>query len=397
MADISTVAEPRLQESGNNKSGYFGKLSPVGSRGWLIVGVIMLITLGSLGAGLKYLEEDARRQMSNGQLKADGSQKASLLNSINPFLTNPTPTPTPSLSLSKEYIYAGGKMLAVEDANATAAPPSDLAVWRPGNGVWYVMGEGSQQTSILWGQNGDKPVPGDFDGDGKTDFSVFRPSSGYWYIQNSSDNTTSAYYFGLSSDLVAPADYDGDGRTDAAVYRASTGFWYIQRSTDSGLTAVQFGLSSDIPASADFDGDGKADIAYWRASDMKFYYLNSNANNATFQTIALGQSGKPVPADYDGDGRADAAIWGAGPNQNEWHIVASSGNPLAPLAIGVQATDVPVQNDYDGDGRVDRAVWRPGNGTWYIQQSTKIGLPDEYRIVQWGQQDDIPVPAFYRR
>ena len=39
----------------------------------------------------------------------------------------PPPSGTPQLS--KEYIYASGsRLLAVEDANANAAPPADLAV-----------------------------------------------------------------------------------------------------------------------------------------------------------------------------------------------------------------------------------------------------------------------------
>ena len=43
-------------------------------------------------------------------------------------LAAPLPTATPQLS--KEYIYAGQRLLTVEDANANAAPPADLAVWR---------------------------------------------------------------------------------------------------------------------------------------------------------------------------------------------------------------------------------------------------------------------------
>ena len=98
-------------------------------------------------------------------------------------LAAPLPTPTPQLS--KEYIYAGQRLLAVEDANANAAPPADLAVWRPSDGNWYVLGgPGSQQTSYFWGHTSppDIPVPGDYDGDGKTDFAAFEPSTHTWWI-----------------------------------------------------------------------------------------------------------------------------------------------------------------------------------------------------------------------
>ena len=57
------------------------------------------------------------------------------------------------------------------------------------------------------------------------------------------------------------------------------------------------------------------------------------------------------------------------------------------------AGDLAVQNDYDADGRCDIAVWRPSNGTWYILNSSN----GNYRIVQWGTNGDIPVPALFRR
>ena len=42
------------------------KIISGGRRNWLIVGMIALVALGALGASLKYLEDDARRQTANG-------------------------------------------------------------------------------------------------------------------------------------------------------------------------------------------------------------------------------------------------------------------------------------------------------------------------------------------
>jgi len=130
----------------------------------LMVGIIVFVALGVLGAGLKYLDDDAQRELARrANTKGNlNNQDQSFLNKINPFLSPPDPTPTPQLS--KSYIYSGSRLLAVEDANANAAPPADLAVWRPSSGVWWVLGgTGSQQFSSGWGTDGDDPVEGDSD------------------------------------------------------------------------------------------------------------------------------------------------------------------------------------------------------------------------------------------
>jgi len=389
LADLSN--EPAAAEAFDSGGAAREKtdwLVALKNRFWLFA-LIAFLSFGALGASLKYLEEDARRALAKrtsgrGTLK---KEEESFLNKINPFLAPPESAPTPQLA--KEYIYFGARMLAVEDVNSNAAPPADLAVWRPSSGVWYVLGgTSSQQFSQGFGQAGDIPAPGDYDGDGKTDLCIFRASTGTWWILKSSDGSFYSIPFGVAEDKPAPADYDGDGKTDIAVFRPSNGNWYISQSSDSQPVQGQFGLSSDSPTPKDFDGDGRADLAVWRSSESTFYSLNSS--NLQIPTYNFGRSNStPVPADYDGDGRADYAIRSGA----DWIIrFSSTGNTQT--VSWQQADDLAVQNDYDGDGIVDIAVWRNSNGNWYIRRSGSGGA---LRQEAWGTAGDIPVPAFYHR
>ncbi|MDQ3747876.1 MAG: FG-GAP-like repeat-containing protein, partial [Acidobacteriota bacterium] len=178
---------------------------------------------------------------------------------------------------------------------------ADLAVYRSGSvagGQSYFYYRPSSQPSvnyntIAFGVAGDKPLLGDFDGDGRLDPAVFRPSSASWHILRSSSNQVTQTTFGLSSDIPVPADYDGDGITNIAVFRPSNGTWYTSTNPQNNYGAVQFGTQGDLPVPADYDGDGKADVAVFRPSNGA-WYLNRTTNG--FTGVQFGASGdKPAP------------------------------------------------------------------------------------------------------
>ncbi len=223
---------------------------------------------------------------------------------------------------------------------------SDLAVFRPSNGTWYIakpFGDPAQNfLAVPWGSSGDIPAPADYDGDGKSDITVFRPSNGVWYIRNSNDNSARFFQWGTNGDKPVTGDYDGDGFADIAVWRPSTGVWYIYNSSNNQPRYVSFGLSGDIPIQEDYDGDGKTDIGVWRPSTGIWYIIKSSDSNYIISAFGL-PTDVSIPADYDGDRKTDIAVWRA--SQNRWYILNSGNGLLNVVPYGIP-TDIPLPAKY---------------------------------------------------
>ncbi len=201
---------------------------------------------------------------------------------------------------NKAYFYVLGSTTGFKDSQfgiGTDIPvpadfdgdgKADLAVYRNGataGAASYIFYRPSSEPGVNFraiqlGAKGDIPVVGDYDGDGKADAAVYRPSDGVWYMLRSRDGFT-AVQFGISTDLPVVADYDGDGKADPAVYRNGT--WYLLRSKD-GFTGVQFGNPTDMPVPADLDADGKDDIAVYRSGT--WFWLESHNNG--FKSMNFG-------------------------------------------------------------------------------------------------------------
>jgi Lamin Tail Domain/FG-GAP-like repeat len=195
---------------------------------------------------------------------------------------------------------------------------ADPAVYRAGanagdQSTWYYRGSlnnpSGNVTFIPWGQNGDFPAPGDYDGDGKNDFVIQRNNGGgqarFWMSQTTAG--FNSIVFGTPTDVIVPGDYDGDGKTDLATIRGSGGQinWYVRPSStgtiSGGPTAIFGASATDFPTQGDYDGDGKTDFAIWRPSATPgastFWVLGSTTGAFS---VPFGQNGDYPVARYNG-------------------------------------------------------------------------------------------------
>jgi hypothetical protein len=283
--------------------------------------------------------------------------------------------------------------------------------------TYYNLNTTSGVQIANWGDaNRDIDVPGDYDGDTKTDFAVYRPgaSTGQissFYIYRSSDNTVQIVQWGVFGDRAVCRDYDGDGRTDIAVYHRGASFstpaqWWIINSSNAAVRVITWGISGDAtggdsPAPGDYDGDGKFDAAVYRFGTASpantFLVFRSSDSTAVLATWGNYATDFIVPGDFDGDGKYDYSVVRTGATQTApmtWWIFQSSNNQARAVQWGVN-TDQIVQGDYDGDARTDIAIYRPGASTgqtsfFWIINSLDLSI----QTTAWGQRGDQAVANF---
>ena len=194
---------------------------------------------------------------------------------------------------------------------------------------------------------------------------------------------------------LIPGDYDGDGKTDRAMVdrAANPNKWYIYSSEtgEQGVEGIPWGwewagMTADFKiVTNDYDGDGKTDRAIISPTNQ-WMILSSETGGAgvegipwTWQWEEFNENCELVLGDYDGDGKIDRAMVDRAVNPNKWYIYSSEtgnqgvdGIPWGWEWAGMTADFKIVTNDYDGDGKTDRAIISPTN-QWMILSSETGG------------------------
>lgn len=155
--------------------------------------------------------------------------------------------------------------------------------------------------SIEFGEPGDVPVVGDWDGDGDDTVGVFR--DGTWTIANVNSGKKMrprTFTFGEPGDVPVVGDWDGDGRDTVGVFRDGT--WRLAKSnrSDTSFREVHLGQADDEPLVGDWDGDGRDTFGTFR--DAAWSLTNSPfASTLRLVQFTFGQAGdRPVVGDWDG-------------------------------------------------------------------------------------------------
>lgn len=167
----------------------------------------------------------------------------------------------------------------------------------------YNAGGGSPQLEFAYGQTGDTPIVGDWNGDGVVTPGITRTENGQlkWHLSNSTTGANPFIVtFGSAGDKPVVGDWDGDGDDELGVYRGNTFKLHNCVCGGSAYYAdFSFGQSGDTPLAADWDGDNVDTVGVRRGNT---WYLKNTPFEGGGHDVTYGfgtASDKPTAGDWD--------------------------------------------------------------------------------------------------
>jgi hypothetical protein len=174
-------------------------------------------------------------------------------------------------------------------------------LYRQTDGFVYLRNSNTQGPAdirFFFGNPGDFPLAGDFDNDGCDTVSIYRSSEQRVYIINelgANDGGLGAaefnYIFGNPGDKPFTGDFNGDGVDTIGLHRESTGFVYFRQSHTQGIADSEFffGDPGDRFVTGDWGiVDGVDTPGLFRPSNNTFFFRHSNTQGIADESLGWG-------------------------------------------------------------------------------------------------------------
>lgn len=199
----------------------------------------------------------------------------------------------------------------------------------------------------------------------------------------SSAATTGDFYFGNPGDVPFMGDWNGDGTATPGLYRQSDGFVYVRYSNTQGIADREFffGNPGDVPLVGDFDGDGRDSVSIWRSSEARIYIINELGQDgkglgaADFSYYFGNPGDQPYVGDFNGDGIDTVGLYRQSTGFVYFRDALTTGNADFSFFYGNPGDRI-IAGDWDGDGDDTVAVYRPSTNRLYVNLENSSGVAD---------------------
>jgi hypothetical protein len=175
-----------------------------------------------------------------------------------------------------------------------------LGLYRRSDGFVYLRNsntEGVADITFFFGNPGDLPIAGDFNNDGCDTVSIYRPSEARFYIINQLGQNGGglgfaeySFLFGNPGDKPFIGDFNGDGIDTPGLHRESSGLVYFRDTNTQGIAdfAFIYGNPGDKIVAGDWNGDGIDTVGVYRPSTGFFFIRNTNTEGIADATLPAG-------------------------------------------------------------------------------------------------------------
>lgn len=211
---------------------------------------------------------------------------------------------------------------------------------------------------ITFGQAGDQPIVGDWNGSGTDKPGVFRASTGQFILQVSTLKAI-IINFGAAGDIAVAGDWDGNGIDTPGVFNPATGQWLLTNGINGANVSgsfptanftFTFGQNGDIPIVGDWDGNGIDGVGFFRTGNSSFNLSNGFQGTIDIKPFIFGSLGsKPLAGDWNGDGIGTIGVFNPNTGVMSLNNTNNAGNGVGDIVFNFgQNGDLPLAGDWDG-------------------------------------------------